>query len=231
MNINHISASLLNTFIECPMKYRFRYHEKRRAPESPSAQFGKWIHKALEISIKERKDLQTVLKEELEGYPFPRKYLSRVPQIVKNIKTKSKLLINGETEVKFELPFFETIKVRGVIDLIQKKEDQILVLDYKTSLFEKSRQDLQQDIQLRLYSYAAQKITQLPNEHINVALFYLDSGNILSTTYTTEEINRFVEQTLEVIDRIISTPPVKAIPKPSKACYYCEFRKLCPIRK
>lgn len=123
------------------------------------------------------------------------------------------------------------LRMRGSIDLIVRINDQVIeIVDYKTGRKynwakekEKTYEDLQNDLQLRLYFYAVRKL--FPQyKYVMVTLFYINADGATTVTFDDSEIEKTEELLREYFERVSKIKQ----PKLSKS-WKCD--KLCPHSK
>jgi len=183
----YLSYSQLSLYLECPLKYRFRYIDEIKAEGISSAMaFGKAIHEAL----------AQFYRESMDGVPFSLSgFLNAFAEawedeyvrndvVYKEGETFESLLAQGEALLRVfarerlptmrviavEVPFEfnlenpETgeefpIPIKGIIDLIEEDDSGTLwVVDHKTSARAFSEQQLNADLQLMIYAAAVEQL-------------------------------------------------------------------------
>lgn len=173
----HLSASQINLYLQCSLKYRFSYIDGIEPPFKPAGlAFGGTIHSALEWLHRQRK----------EGHEFSLEGLLRVfnadwyAQNLSAVKfhssdTRESLAQLGakllalylqhlppakpvQVEYPFEVPLVHPqthevldLELRGVIDLI---EDSGVIVDHKTSGRSLDETTVNGSLQFTAYSYA-----------------------------------------------------------------------------
>ena len=178
---DHISFSQINTYLICPLKYRFQYIDRIQWPFVPSALlFGSCLHKALEHYYLGRKEDREVSSEELysifEGSwikeqngkavffnnsDTDKKLFETAGKLIKVFlkKTNSNKILAVEKDFQIELKSVETeeilsLPLKGKIDLIEKEPDEtIILIDHKTAAKKYTKDKISQDMQMTCYSY------------------------------------------------------------------------------
>lgn len=172
----HISFSEFSKYQSCGHRHLIEKYLKLVTEEtSIHLIFGNAVHKAIELGIKERKNVQeriltfredftremlNNLKESPEFNELDN-YLNQGENLIKSLSTE-KILEKYEV-VGVELPLYEQIynqfHFKGFIDLIlkEKGEDKFLIIDWKTSGeawdVSKKKKDITFLAQMRLYKY------------------------------------------------------------------------------
>ncbi len=109
------------------------------------------------------------------------------------------------------------------MDRVDEKGDgTIEIVDYKTGRNMLSERELQNNLQLTIYALAATKIHEplfyKNPENITLSLHYLETGKIISTARTKEQLEKAEEELLE---------KAKAIEQSDFACSKSLFCKDC----
>lgn len=240
------SYSALQTFKQCPQKYKFQYVDKIRAPKSKEAVFGNKIHKALQFFHSKQPisptldELLNYLKDIWDSTPFQNQeedmiYFSEAIKLLKNyynhyLKIKDKFTVI-DTEIRFEVKL-EKCRVAGIIDRIDKTKDGIEIIDYKTTKRLPSQQDIDNNLQLSIYCLGL--INRWPQfakqglKNIKLSFYYLKHQEIISTQRTQEELDSLRGQILEQLAEIDKS---NFKPIPSPLCDWCGYKNICPMWK
>lgn len=243
------SHSKLQTFEQCPYKYKLRYIDKIPSPveKSIEAHLGTSVHDALEWLYNEKlKNNTPTLDETLEKYITSwEKNWSDTIQIIKKTLTKEdyknkgiKFLIDYynkhhpfedgtvEMEKQVWINLTEEHSIIGYIDRLvyNKEKDEYEIHDYKTANSLPSKEKFEEDRQLALYSIA---IKELFGKEKNVLLtwHYLNHNIQIFSKRTDEQLERLKEHTINLIKKIEET---KNFPtKISILCDWCEYKQYC----
>ncbi len=245
------SYSALDTFKQCPMKYRFQVMDRIKAPKSKEAVFGNKIHKALQYFHSTQPvsptldELQNYLKDNWDSEIFADEqedmiYFAEAIKILKNyynyyLKIKDKFIVlNTETrfEILLENPQNKDQKclLRGIIDRIDKTKNNIEIIDYKTTKRLPSQQDIDNNLQLSIYCLGL--INRWPQfaeqglENIKLSFYYLKHQEIISTKRTKEQLENVKKQIWEKLAEIEKSD---FKPMPSALCDWCGYKNLCPM--
>jgi len=244
-----ISYSGLETFSNCPAKYKFQYIERIKAPKSKEAVFGTLIHDCLKM-FHEPSQPAFISEENLLKY-FTEKWNSDIYQdkqeeafafhqgvkILKDYYLQNQGLefniVNLETP--FEMPILEKTElhqITGRIDRIDKLKDGTFeVIDYKTSKKMPSQEEVDKNLQLSIYYLGI--VNRWPslekqNRSIKLSLHYLRHGEKLSTIQTKEKIKETEQKVLYIIDQIKKS---SFEPKMNPLCDWCAYQQYCPLFK
>lgn len=171
-----VNASLLKTWMTCPLQARFGEIEKLERLQNAKASFGTCIHEALELynntgnyeAARERFNHTWENPDVLGVAPdyWPRftdfaglrkKGLEILEKYHENQKWESREII--ATEHKFCVPIGDHY-ISGVVDLLEVKKTKggkkaLRIVDYKTNSKQPTKEALFMDIQFTVYVYAS----------------------------------------------------------------------------
>ena len=247
-----ISYSALETFKRCPLKFKFQYVDKIKAPKSKEAVFGTLLHSALKILhepglvIPTEEDILKYLADNWDAkiYSDEQESALAFAQAIKIIKDYyAKNYPADFNVVALETPFEAPIQagnnlhlITGKIDRIDKTPEGLFeVIDYKTAKKMPSQQTVDKDLQLSIYHLGvANRWPSLAKERrpVKVSLYYLKHGEKLSSASTAQDLASTTEEvikSLETIGRAHETEKFPATPNP--LCDWCEYQKNCPFFK
>ena len=234
-----LSASAVETYLECPLKYRFKQIDK--IPESasrPQLTFGNIIHKVLERfhgsegEITEDQILQ-ILDEEWKSGEFT--YMQREEKLkeqavemlkryVDNTKQEPPHVLDTELKFSFDL---DGIRIVGMIDRIDNSSNGNKVVDYKTS---KRSTPAKNSVQLGIYSLYLQqtedeKLAGIPE---TATLYFLrdEEQPEHNHTFTETDLNSIREKITDVARGIRAR---RFEPCSGYHCDWCDYKNLaCP---
>ena len=235
----YLSASSIETYLSCPMKYRLGKIDA--IPESqskPQLVFGNIIHRALQRFHDSEEDhtldrLLQLLDEEWDGsgffYPDQEKeFKLQGEEILKRYFTTYELeppqVIAREEKFNFMI---DDIKITGAIDRIDKTDSGNHVVDYKTS---NTTSSAKSSMQLAIYSMFLEQsndpiIGGLPSM---ASLYFLreEDKPIKSHSFEPEELlekeEKIKEVALGIRDRNFE-------PKTGRHCDWCDYKNfICP---
>jgi ATP-dependent helicase/DNAse subunit B len=259
MNIEHISVSRAQCFIDCPFSYKCRYHLKLQSPgpEAPWFAYGKTVHRICELYVegKAEKSVNEVANEVLSGkIPIEEKfgkkvyaphlseeYKNRLPEHLRSLERITKLLgTSGHTEYVFSYDLMppNNIILTGVIDRLIEKNNKYWIIDYKTTKkdgqWRKTPQSIIGDIQLRCYARVVQKTFNVPAENIQAALFYLEGKggeNLIGARFDQKSLLDVEKYLLKIYQQIKAMEANDARGIVSFRCRFCDWKKMCPYYK
>ena len=249
------SYSALQTYKQCPQKYKFAELDRIPAKKSAEAIFGTHIHKVLQRMFS--KDPLFPTLDELINYyraEWPtrdkfgwdenteRIYKEEGLKMVKNFYARNAPWNFSvvDLESRFEVTLSDektgqTHVLAGKIDRIDKiGENEFEVIDYKTSKRLPSQDAVKNDLQLSIYSLGLQKRwPHLKPENIKVSLYFVKHNEKLSTVKTDAEIQETTHDVLNTIGEIEEKLKIGARfePIPSPLCDWCPYKPICPAWK
>ena len=238
-----LSATTIETYLECPMKFKFThlYH----IPTGPQAAltFGNIMHRSVRQYFKLRKDGEVNFDELSQFYLGSWKSAGFEDLYQEETYRKSGLdqlrefserhnalpIADGvQMEVHFELPMGDVV-LEGRIDQINPAEQRnprlVQLIDYKTGR-PRSQKDADKSLQLSIYALAARD--QMGLEPEGLIFYNLTSNQPVASVRTQKELDAVQQKILAVaeeIRRMIFSPA------PGFACRYCEFLPVCPAHE
>lgn len=230
-----LSASAIETYAICPLKYALQKHW--RLPEEPSAalQYGAAMHSTLKdfydaalrgiertaeesVEIFLREFEQAKIDEPLQRKLYERQGAEQLRQFValRMLEPKPDVL---STEKKFRFAI-EDVMINGRIDRMDRLEGGVQVLDYKTGA-PKNNMDADNSVQLGIYAMAA----RLEGHKVEKLVFYNLEDNSTAETNRVNNEDKIRNKVLEVANGIRTGA---FHPTPGFHCKNCGYNSLCP---
>jgi CRISPR/Cas system-associated exonuclease Cas4 (RecB family) len=251
MLIEHISISRGKSYKNCPYYYKLKYHEKIPNPGEEQFYFtyGKIVHKIAEVHVQERgkRPIGAVCDDVLKGRieiddgkkapPLPPDYRRRLPVNIANLDKLNKSIgCHGVTEHKFRYDLSPPSGklATGFIDRIILDGEKAWIIDYKTTKqgpFRENKETIKYDPQLRMYCRVVQKEFGLKAENIKAALYYLEDGLVLSSSYDEESLTGIESELLELYNEISERSADHVAGRTGPHCNRCEYKEMCPFFK
>ncbi len=233
-----LSFTQMDTFLTCPLKYKFSY--VLRIPTAPNhaLSFGITIHESLrEFHLKKMFDEDLSLEQLMQVYEEKWQPLGYMDENHRNLyfENGKKLLTayyekNNPLHVKhigLEKPFtlrLNGIKFYGKIDRIDAAPDGgVEIIDYKTGQT-KTQKDVDKDAQVSIYAIAAKEAFGL-NPTL-LSYYFVESGEKLSTTRTPLQLEEQRDQIFNVMEEL---KKANFTATPGMHCSWCDYRDLCPF--
>jgi hypothetical protein len=198
----HLSASRLKRFAQCPRSFELHYISKLPSAFNPATTFGHVLHAALERAyrlIVEQKIVGRFPEDQLiaffeeewakaslfdfasfqEGVKILRDYACENP------------LVDYTTVLGIEQEFRLTIEgfvVEGFIDRADRVDaETVLITDYKSNRAIFSREEVDQDLQLSIYAMAAQALWPWAKK-VRLSFYLLRHGFRMETARTEQDL-------------------------------------------
>lgn len=245
--VDYLTFSNLQLFSICPLHYKAKVIYNLPAPKLGVQSFGISLHKTLYefyklVETGEKPTLKT-LQELLttswltEGYENKKDEEDHIQAARTMLDTFYEN--EGKHFVKplaLEMPFSFTlksgVKVFGQIDRIDKKENGIEIIDYKTGVNNPKAKKVYEE-QLAIYALAATKVKDTILNHdvenITVTLHFLGDATKESMTFTSDYMTNLEEKLLKDIEKIEKSDFTcsKSILCTSGTC---EYKMLCKAK-
>lgn len=245
------SHSKISTFEQCRLKYKYRHIDKIKVIETTIEAFlGKTVHNTLEWLYTKVKQNKIPTIEEIINYysnNWGENYKDSIKIVKENFTTKDyfnkgiKFLIDYyfkhkpfsdntlevEKRIIIDLNKDGKYKLQGYIDRLvhDLEKDQLEIHDYKTANSLPTKEKIENDRQLALYSIAIKEL--FGDKNVLLIWHYLAHNQKIISQRTNEQLEKLKKEIIELIDKIESTtefPPNKSI-----LCNWCEYKSLCPI--
>ncbi|MFW5794971.1 MAG: RecB family exonuclease [Bacillota bacterium] len=238
MRLTKLSYSRMSCFLQCNLQYRFKYHDKLESlePTPDYFEFGNFIHRLFELYAKDGITIQEAFTKAFEEYnKFGNKHKACIREIVSNFlkfdnKLKKSDFVSQEFEEGFSLKFpnIET-QMTGFIDRkLKLPDDKFIIVDYKTSKSELSKQEAMSNHQLMTYSWVCSVNYDIDPKNILAGLFYARTGNSVFVSFDQKQINKFVSFCEKTCETIHEMQPDNAKPNRNEYCYFCDYKSICP---
>ncbi len=236
-----LSFTRVDTFEQCPRRFRYQYVDGLPQVPAPQLSFGSSLHAVLEW-LYDRKhpvlpSLDATLRalyavwesdgyaevereEQLVAYDHARRI---VTEMHARIETEG-LRLPVAVEAWFELPFDDDVVVVGAIDRIDAHEDGSLhVVDYKTNRRARSRSQVRKSLQLAIYALAVEEL--YGRRPSTVALDFIVPGVTVVVPVEELELDAVPDRLAAVARRIRAGEDT---PVPNRLCDWCDFKDICP---
>ncbi len=236
-----LSFDQVNSYLDCPLKYRFLHVDKIPPPPHHALTFGRAIHFTIRDYLKLKMGGKKVPFEKLleiyKNHWIPEGFLDRRHEemryeegkrMLENLwkKEESTLVIPTYVEKEFKIKI-DTVRLMGRWDRVDIDEDGTIIIDYKASKIKDQKsanREAKENLQLALYCYSFEK---LYNKRVKeVRLSYLDSG--IEGIGKREEIK--LDKALEKLKKVEDGVRNEIFePTPDYfVCDHCPFKRYCP---
>jgi putative RecB family exonuclease len=246
------SYSKLSSFEQCQLKFKFRYIDKiiPKIEKSIEALLGSAVHHASEwlytkikqyqiptideVIIEYAKKWKEDFKENMvivDTNLVSKDYFNKGIEFLVTYYMQNKPFNDNTLEVEqkiiIELDEPGEYKIQGFIDRVayNLKTKEYEVHDYKTANTIPTKETLEKDRQLALYSIAV-KNKYGQNKRVNLIWHFLAHNKKVEIKKTDEELEKLKIEIIDLINKIEST---KEFPyNKSKLCSWCEYKSICP---
>jgi RecB family exonuclease len=243
------TPSKLGSYEDCPRRYRFTYVDRPSPPKGPP-----WAHNSLGASV------HTALKN-WYGLPAQRRTPAALPGLLKATWV-SEGYRDGEQErdaFRRSLGWLETylaeadpadepvgvertvaartsvLALSGRVDRIDRRGDELVIVDYKTGRSESTSDDARGSRALALYAYSAQRTFR--RACTRVELHHLPTGTVAAHEHTEESLARHLRRAEDTAHDVMAAERARTEgrsadeafpPAPGPLCGWCDYRKACP---
>ena len=235
-----LSASALQTYETCPLKYKLRYDWRLPEDATAALQFGNAMHLALKahfdgVRAGRPPDQQTVVACFLDEFakasiaePFQRELYEKNgrQQLIAFLNSRlatpaGKIL---ETEKRFAIEIGGA-RVRGRFDRLDALGDgTVSVVDYKTGKV-KTQDDADESLQLSIYALAARSLGYRPS---SLVFLNLESGTAVESQRSSKELQDAETRVKNIAEKIAAG---EFEPKPNSGCMRCSYHSICPAHE
>jgi putative RecB family exonuclease len=233
----NLSYSKLRIYRQCPLRYRFTYLD--RLPRRPRRLFraGKRVHHALMTWLVYARDgrpsLEAAMRTydnawgaEMAGDPSAARDYQEGREILYAFHEFNKDLpcAPAYLEHKFEISVGGHV-VTGAIDRVELTERGYEVIDYKMDREPRTRREVEEDLQLRIYDLALRDGQGVTPESLSLYFVRHNSKQTVAA-HSREEtagLQRWIAETGDAISAGTDWSP-----QPGEWCSGCDFRAYCP---
>jgi DNA helicase II / ATP-dependent DNA helicase PcrA len=232
-----LSYTQISTYQTCPLKYKFSYILNIPTPPSHALSFGSTIHDTLRDfhsyqMMGNTITLETLLKIYQKNWQ-PLGYLDQEHRDRQFEKGKELLTNyydqNAGSKIKpLEIEKSFNIRIDGVrfygrIDRIDPLENgAVEIIDYKTGN-PKGQKEVDKDSQVAFYALGVKEALKLRPEKLS--LYFVESGEKITTTRTEKDLEDKKEEVKEVLTQIKSGDFEAT---PGHHCEWCDYKEICP---
>ncbi len=235
-----LSFSRVETYRQCPLKFRFAYVDRLPGEPSPQLSWGSSIHAALDAwwdqKLPQPPPVETLLSAlydhwEDEGFAGMHRdekvrWYRHAQDVLRrhHARHAAEYVPAVATEQWFSLDFGDDVEVVGWIDHVARASSGgIGIVDWKTNRKAQTREQVAGSLQLAIYALAAERLWGHRPEW--VALDFVVPGVRVSVPrerIDTEAASRAIRDVAARIREAAFGPA------PSKLCGWCDFRAQCP---
>ncbi|MGH9225291.1 MAG: PD-(D/E)XK nuclease family protein [Acidimicrobiales bacterium] len=240
-----LSATQLDTYDDCPLRYAYAYGLKARDEAGVHANLGTLVHEVLAEFLRPGSEAPRTLDGlmAVANAVWTDEVARYRPQI-EEARRDFVAMLKGwwetegadsgrfpdvvDTERRFDVPVGPH-RLAGSIDRIDRVAGGIRVVDYKTGKKEPSGADVAEDLQLATYHLAATRDEALAAEGppVQLELRYLRSQRTYQQPITAGHEASTQVRILATADAIVGE---EFLPSVHANCRNCAFHRLCPLQ-
>jgi putative RecB family exonuclease len=242
------TPSKLAAYEDCPRRYRFTYVDRPAPQKGPP-----WAHNSLGASV------HTALKN-WYALPPDRRSAAALPTLLKATWVSEGYRDQDQERAAFRraLGWLEgyvaaldpaddpvgvervvavrtpTLALSGRVDRIDRRGDDLVIVDYKTGRTGLDSDDARGSRALALYAYAVQRVFR--RRCVRVELHHLPTGTVAAHDHGDESLARHLRRAEDTARDAAAaeaalaagTSPDEAFPAaPGRICGWCDYRRVC----
>jgi len=243
------TPSRLATWLDCPRRYKFVYVDRPQPAKGPPwahNSVGASVHAALaawwSLPVERRTPVAAggLVRSKWIGLGF------RDDEQAAQWRERAVEMVSGYVE-RLD-PYDEPVGVErtvamrtdalafsGRIDRLDRRGDELVVVDYKTGRHVLTTDDARGSLALALYAAAAART--LRRRCLAVELHHLPTGRVVRWEHTEESLDRQLRRAHDIAaeaaaapERIAAGEDADAVypPRPGPMCGWCDFAAHCP---
>jgi len=245
------SYSRINTFENCPLRFKYRYIDRIKVEtEGVEAFLGTMVHESLEKLYDNcMKERETSLDELIYFYQlrWDSKWHDGIEIVKKNFSEDNYKGIGERClmdyykryapfdqdrtialEKRIEAPL-GNFRLVGFIDRLAQREDGTYEIhDYKTASRLPTQDEVNRDDQLALYHLALTTMWDDVSD-VDLVWHYLQFDKELRSRRDAQALSDLENAYISKIEKIECSTDFE--PKESALCNWCEYQSLCPVKK
>jgi RecB family exonuclease len=243
------TPSRLSTWLDCPRRYRFSYVD-RPMP----AKAGPWAHNtvgaAVHVALASwwslpvegrtpeaagrlvRSRWQPLgFRDDAQAAAWRERAAAMVERYAETLDPTDQP-IGVERTVALRT---DRLALSGRVDRLDRRGDELVVVDYKTGRHVLSTDDARGSLALAVYAAAAART--LRRRCVRVELHHLPSGDVISWEHTDAGLARQLDRVHDIAADAVAAEEVAATggdleaafpPRPGTMCGWCDFSSHCP---
>jgi RecB family exonuclease len=238
------TPSRLATWLDCPRRYRFVYVDRPSPPKgAPWAHnsVGATVHSALAawwtVPVDDRtperaaalvreKWIDLGFRDDEQSLTWRDRAADMVTGYVEGIDPHQEP-VGIERTVAMRT---DRIAASGRIDRVDRRGDELVIVDYKTGRHVLSTDDARGSLALAIYALAAART--LRRRCVSVELHHLPSGDVIRWDHTDETLARQLQRAediaMEAAAAEANGDDEAFPPRPGPMCGWCDFAAHCP---
>jgi putative RecB family exonuclease len=243
-----LSPSRVESFLSCPLAFRFASIEKLPDPPTQATTKGSLVHRALELLFlrpaEERvpaaldRSIDAAIEEYRTHPDFThlglnadeaQRFFAECREIAANyMKLEDPRTVKAiGLELRLEAPVGD-ITLRGIIDRLDLLPDgRLVVTDYKTGRAPSQHFEKKSLSGVQFYAFMCESVFGVIPAAVR--LMYLKSGEIITATPSAQS-TKFMTTRTSAVWKAVATACERDDfrPRPSTLCNYCAYQRWCP---
>ena len=209
-----LSKSQMNTYLQCPQKWKFQYIDGKKSKGSPAMWRGIKIHKQIENFYNDDKADTSLIPNFLK---FEERRLEKCPKDAKYLKP-----IAQELAVKDE-----DLRIRGFIDAVylNPKDDGVIIIDWKSGKY-RPQNFSSYRFELAVYAELYRLQTGITPKYWGI--YFVDADKLFFEEVKSVSVKAMYNKVKKVRDGIESQDYHC---KPGILCRWCDFNGECEAFK
>lgn len=244
----NLSPSRVESFLSCPLAFRFASIEKLPDPPTVATTRGSLVHRALELLFLEPAAARTAdaltrsVEAAIDEYrthddfvllglddDAAEAFFAEAREIAANYLTMEDPTTVRDIglELWLEAPVGD-LMLRGIIDRLDLTDDgELVVVDYKTGRAPRPGWERNSMSGIHFYSFLCESV--FGRRPAEIRLMYLKSGETIRTTPSAQS-TRFMTTRTNAVWKAVATACERDDfrPKRSALCNYCAYQRWCP---
>ncbi len=243
------TPSRLNSWLDCRRRYRFTYLDRpapQKGPPWGHNSVGASVHNALAAWWREPYERRTPLSAAIlvsngwitEGFRDAEQSLKWRDRAREMVSGYTATLDPSDEPVGVERTVATRTSVMalsGRIDRLDRRGDELVVVDYKTGRRPLTSDDARGSLALAVYAVAASRVLRRPCHRVE--LHHLPTGEVVEWEHTDESLARHLSRADQIAAeaqeadeayRAGEATDETFAPSPGVLCSWCDFRKHCP---
>jgi putative RecB family exonuclease len=243
------TPSRLTTWLDCPRKYRFVYVDRPTPPKG-----APWAHNSLGAAVhtslatwwdrpladRTPERAAALVRDKWIGLGFrddeqSLQWRERAARMVSDYVAQldpHREPVGIERTVAMRT---DRLALSGRIDRLDRRGDELVVVDYKTGRHILTTDDARGSMALAVYALAA--VRTLRMHCVSVELHHLPTGDVIRWEHTEESLARHLERAADIAAEaagaeasVQDTDPGDTAfpPRPGPMCGWCDFAAHCP---
>lgn len=243
-----LSPSRVESFVSCPLAFRFSSIEKLPDPPTVATTRGSLVHRALELfflvpasertpealdrsvdaAIAEYRHHDDFVLLELDDATAAA-FFDEARRIASNyLRMEDPTTVRDiGLELRLEAPVGD-LSLRGIIDRLDLDHDgELVVVDYKTGRAPRPGWERTSMAGIHFYAFLCESV--FGRRPAEIRLMYLASGETISAAPTAQS-TRFMTTRTNAVWKAVATACERDDfrPKRSRLCDYCAYQRWCP---